>query len=349
MRFTRATVVSAITAVVLCTSQYAFAALSVSTSPTFSLDFADSTKVSGSTWTDQVAGLSATAVNTQFSSELGGVETFTGTSSYFDFGKPAIGSALNPTSNISAEAWVRINTFNANWNIFLTHWFDDTAGNGSTHDFHFSVYSDGSSPRQLNLYTTGKSDLRGTSTIVTGKWYHFAFTVDNSSATKRIALYVNGILETEFTQAASVRTANTNNAVWVGDARANVAPNGQIAKVRLYSRALTASEVKSNFDADRSIYGFATRVTLTASNSIYRTTQSLSTTSTSSGKVTFYSNGKVIPGCIRVLISTSATCTWKPSLHGFNTLKAIVTPSDSQYANGTAQSTVFIAKRTNNR
>jgi hypothetical protein len=346
----RAVLATFVAGAVLLISQPTFGALPpVSTSPTFSLDFSDSSKVSGTTWTDQIAGLSATAVNTQFSTELGGVETFTGTSSYLDFGKPLIGSALNPTSDISGEVWVRINTFNANWNIFLTHWFDDTGGNGTTHDFHFSVYSDGISPRQLNLYTTGKYDLRGTSTIVTGKWYHFAFTVDNTSATKRIALYVNGKLETEYTQGSSVRTANTNNAVWVGDARSVVAPNGQIAKVRLYNRALTATEIKSNFDADRSIYGFATKVTLAATNSNYRTAQILNVTSTSSGTVTFYANDKVIPGCVRKSISASSACAWKPSLQGFNTVKAIVTPSDNQYANGIDQSRVFISKRTNNR
>jgi hypothetical protein len=349
MRLSRTTSVAVLSAVVLCFSQYAFAALSVSTSPTFSLDFSDPTKVSGSTWTDQVAGLSATAVNTQFSSELGGIETFTATGSYLDFGKPAIGSALNPSSDISAEAWVRISNFNATWNIFLTHWFDDTAGNSASNDFHFSVYSDGVSPRQLNFHTTSKADLRGTSTIVTGKWYHFTFTIDNTSATKRIALYVNGQLETAYTQSATVRTANANNRFWVGDARASVAVNGNVAKARIYNRALTATEVKSNFDADRLIFGFSARVTITASDSIYKSSQTISATTTSPGVVTFFDNDKVIPGCIRKTITASTSCSWKPSLHGFNKLKATVIPTDTQYALGSAQMTVFITKRTGTR
>lgn len=349
MRMSRNIAVAVLTAAVLGISQYAFAALSVTTSPTFSLDFSDLTKVSGSTWTDQVAGVSTTPVNTQFSTELGGIETFTATGSYFDFGKPETGSALNPTSDISAEAWVRIQTFNANWNIFLTHWFDDTAGNSVSNDFHFAVYSDGTSPRQLNLHTTGKADLRGTSTITTGKWYHFTFTIDNTSATKRIALYVNGQLETVHTQSASVRTANTNNRFWVGDARANVAPNGNVARVRIYNRALTATEVKSNFDAERSIFGFATKVSISAVNALYKSSQTVTATSTSAGTATFYANGKVIPGCIKRAISASVSCTWKPWLHGFNIVRASITPSDNQYAPGSAQTTVFITKRANTR
>ncbi len=61
----RAILATFVAGAVLFTSQLSFAALpSVSTSPTFSLDFSDSSKVSGTTWTDQVAGLSASAVGT---------------------------------------------------------------------------------------------------------------------------------------------------------------------------------------------------------------------------------------------------------------------------------------------
>lgn len=342
----RTTVIAIIAAVVLCFSQWAFAAApNVSTNPTFSLDFSDASKRSGLTWTDQVAGLSATTSGTQYLSDFGGVESFTASSSYLDFGKPAIGSAINPSSDISAEVWIKFNTFNANWNIFLTHWFDDIAGSSVANDFHFSVYSDGVVPRQLNLYTTGKHDLRGTSTIVTGKWYHFAFSVDNTSATKKIELYVNGIRETVHTQSTSVRTANTNNRFMVGDARAVVSPNGQIAKVRLYNRALTAAEVKSNFDADRVKYGFAPTLNLSVPSATYRTSQTITLTSTHAGIASFYANNKVIPGCIKKTITTSVTCNWKPSVHGTNVLRANLTPTDSTATPGSTQISSFVNKR----
>lgn len=346
----RATAIAAIAAVVLSVSQWAIAAApNVSTNPTFSLDFSDASKRSGLTWTDQVAGLSATTSGTQYLSDFGGVESFTSSSSYLDFGKPAIGSAINPSSDISAEVWIKFNTFNANWNIFLTHWFDDIVGNSIANDFHFSVYSDGVTPRQLNLYTTGKSDLRGTSTIVTGKWYHFTFTIDNTSATKRIELYVNGIRETVFTQSASVRTANTNNKIFVGDPRAVTSPNGQIAKVRMYNRALSSAEVKSNFDSDRTTYGFTPTLSLSVPAAIYRTSQAITLTSTHAGTVNFYANNKVIPGCIKKTITTSITCIWKPSVHGTNMLRANLTPADTTVTPGSIQISSFVNKRTNSR
>ena len=346
----RTTVIAILATVVLCFSQLAFAAApNVSTNPSFSLDFSDASKRSGLTWTDQVAGLSAATTGTQYLTDFGGVESFTTSASYLDFGKPAIGSAINPTSDISAEVWIKFNAFNVNWNIFLTHWFDDLAGNSVANDFHFSVYTDGVAPRQLNLYTTGKFDLRGTSTIVTGKWYHFAFSVDNTSATKRIELYVNGIRETVYTQSASVRTANTNNRFIVGDARAVTSPNGQIAKVRLYNRALTATEMKSNFDADRINYGFVPTLNLSVPAATYRTSQTITLTSTHAGIASFYANNKVIPGCIKKAISTSVTCNWKPSLHGRNTIKANVIPTDTTIAPGSTQTISLVNQRANRR
>lgn len=52
------------------------------------------------------------------------------------------------------------------------------------------------------------------------------------------------------------------------------------------------------------------------------------------GKVTFYANGKVIPGCIKKSGSTSAICIWKPAVQGQITqLKALLVPNSSSYQN----------------
>lgn len=328
------------------------AALSVTTSPTLSLDFSDATKVSGSTWTDQVAAKSAAAVGATFSSEAGGIETFTATTSYLDFGATASGTPTNPASDISGEVWVRFNTFNANWNIFMTRWFSDIAGNQSdAADFHFGVYSatGAANSQHLNLYTTGKSDLNGATTIVTGKWYHFVFTVDNTSTTKKIVLYVNGVEDANFTSATSLRTSKPNAKLIIGDSRANGGPNGQIARARLYDKALTAAEVFSNFKADRSSLGYASTVTLGASNSTYRSPTTLTAATSGAGKVAFYASGKIISGCQRKTAITSATCSWKPNRHGPVELSALFTPTDTYLAPSSGTKKVLIAPRTTPR
>ena len=330
----------------------AHAALNVTTSPVFSLDFSDATKVSGSTWTDQVAAKSAAAVGTTFSTESGGIETFTATTSYLDFGATASGTSTNPTSDVSGEVWVRFNTFNTNWNIFMTRWFSDLAGGQSdAADFHFSVYSatGAANTQHLNLYTTGKADLNGATTILTGKWYHFVFTVDNTSTTKRIVLYVNGVEDANFTSVTSLRTSKPNAKLIIGDSRANTGLNGQMARARLYDKALTAAEVLSNFKAERSTLGYASTVTLSASNSTYRLPTTLTAATSGAGKVAFYASGKIISGCQRKTAVTSATCSWKPNRHGPVDLSALFTPTDTYLAPSSGTKKVLIAPRTTPR
>jgi len=330
----------------------AHAALDVTTSPTFSLDFSDATKVSGSTWTDQVAAKSAAAVGTTFSNESGGIQTFTATTSYLDFGASASGTPTNPANDISGEAWVKFNTFNANWNIFMTRWFSDLAGGQSdSYDFHFAVYSatGAANTQRLNLYTTGKFDLSGATTIVTGKWYHLVFTVDNTSATKKITLYVNGVEDATFTSVSSLRTSKPNSKFIIGDSRASTGLSGQMARARLYNKALTAAEVVSNFNADRNSLGYGSSVTLSASNSTYRLPTTLTATTSGAGKVAFFASGKVISGCARKIAVTSATCVWKPSRHGSVELSARFTPTDNSLAQSIGLKSVSIAPRTTPR
>lgn len=69
------------------------------------------------------------------------------------------------------------------------------------------------------------------------------------------------------------------------------------------------------------------------------------------GKVTFYANGKKIPGCINKLsASLSVICNWKPSLRGSTTLTARLVPTNTGYSpsSSTAQ-VVLIGNRSTKR
>lgn len=55
------------------------------------------------------------------------------------------------------------------------------------------------------------------------------------------------------------------------------------------------------------------------------------------GKVTFFANGKKIPGCInRNTSSLSANCLWKPSIRGSVSLTARLVPTNSGYSPSTS-------------
>jgi len=78
-------------------------------------------------------------------------------------------------------------------------------------------------------------------------------------------------------------------------------------------------------------------ITLTASRSaIFRSTSILTANFTSSGKVTFYANGKRIPGCIGISGTTSAACNWKPSIRGTVAVQVVLA-----YSGQTATSSNF--------
>ena len=78
----------------------------------------------------------------------------------------------------------------------------------------------------------------------------------------------------------------------------------------------------------------------------------ITATTTSTGTITFYANGRVINGCLNLAVSgTTATCNWKPLTHGQVTLTATYTSNDVAYA-GSASAPAFVttvSKRTTAR
>jgi hypothetical protein len=62
----------------------------------------------------------------------------------------------------------------------------------------------------------------------------------------------------------------------------------------------------------------------------YRASTQIKATVNSDGPVSFFDNGKAIPGCKKISSSSgTALCNWKPSVQGPNLLSASVTPIDS--------------------
>lgn len=83
----------------------------------------------------------------------------------------------------------------------------------------------------------------------------------------------------------------------------------------------------------------------------YRTVTPLTVNVDTQSRVTFYANGRVVPGCRNILSSGgTATCNWKPSVHGSFKIYAAANPVSSSYvASNTSTITVGVAARTNKR
>jgi hypothetical protein len=89
-----------------------------------------------------------------------------------------------------------------------------------------------------------------------------------------------------------------------------------------------------------------------ASTAIFRTSTTITATASTTGKVTFYANGKRIPGCINVLTLAispfTAVCNWKPAQHSPPLLTAKFTPNTGLTSTSTAIKPI-VSARSNNR
>ena len=76
-------------------------------------------------------------------------------------------------------------------------------------------------------------------------------------------------------------------------------------------------------------------------------------TTSASGTITFYANGRMINGCKNLTVSgSSATCNWRPMVQGSVTLTATFTPSGDATLSGSVSSaaiTTAVTKRTSAR
>lgn len=126
----------------------------------------------------------------------------------------------------------------------------------------------------------------------------------------------------------------------------DTSPTGEVSTIT--TSALTLS-VSPNPGAISSF-----TLTGSATTAIYRTTITVTATTNTAGKVTFYSSGKVLPNCRNINTSgpnpITASCVWKPSLHGTNSISARLVPTDSNYTTQTSSAfRVLTVPRTNNR
>jgi hypothetical protein len=94
-----------------------------------------------------------------------------------------------------------------------------------------------------------------------------------------------------------------------------------------------------------------TSVTLTFSNTsaTFNTQMTITAalTGSTSGKITFSSNGKRIPKCISKVVTTSTvTCDWKPATRGFSFISAVFEPASASHAGSTSSASILIFNRT---
>lgn len=144
------------------------------------------------------------------------------------------------------EVWIKTNNLNQ-----FGFWFEKGQVNTQ-----YSLFQEGGSIVHRTFFTNlGTYDSLYTTTasyLNTSNWFHVVATYDG--VTKRT--YVNGV-ETA-TKNISGTIATNNNAVWIGKygGGGGYQYNGKLAKCNVYNRAISANEVKQNFDFDKARFGY---------------------------------------------------------------------------------------------
>ena len=332
----------------------------VSSSPTIELDASNPSSLAtsgASSWRDLVSGATVAATlsgNAAYSSAGGGSLAVSGVSSYggASFPASAVGTVTNPSGDLSVMMWVRFSSWNAEWNLLASHWFTNSSGS-EAQNWHFASRTSGGN-RYLNLYTTNKTNMFGATALALNTWYQVGFTLTSAGS---LQFYINGVADGPVITGAT-RTANTTSQLWISDARSNCVAcsmNGNISRFRMWNSKLDSATVLNDFNVERENFGYAPFVTsasfsLASNSPVYRVLNTITATVPLNSRVTFYENTKIIPGCKRVVpTSTTAICKWKPSTHGAISVRVSYTTSGSANVNWAPSANFFGNKRTTTR
>jgi hypothetical protein len=218
----------------------------------YSLDAANFRSYSGSGITSNalVGGIGATLVNgTGFSSANGGSFFFDGTNDYI------LSDAIPQNNNASALTWIvwakrnapnSLMTFlqysSLTSDISLELWSNDV--------IYFEIGNGGNTYGELNNNSSS--------------WQNIAMVFDGSGVdnSARLKAYINGVQQNLTYGGTTIpSTAGSGNTLYIGNTgpfssvNSNLFSSGNFAFFAAYNRALSAQEIKQNYNATKKRYG----------------------------------------------------------------------------------------------
>lgn len=199
----------------------------------------------GTTYTDlSIKGNNGTLINgVGYSTNNSGCFVFDGVNDTIDCGPvPEIGASL---TGLTVSAWVY--STSASTRCILE--------NGTLYTTNtFYLFQENSSYFTFEVYGGAYDAVFASYVYQLNTWYNL---VGVWSSNNRVDLYTNGVL-TSGTRIGQVRSSviNGNTNLFVGTRAGTSYPfSGSIGDVKLYNRALSAAEIKQNFEALRGRYG----------------------------------------------------------------------------------------------
>ena len=207
----------------------------------FSVDAGNSRCYSGngSSAFGLVSGIGGTLINgVGFTSSNNGSFIFDGANDYINVGN---NSALGITNNITIITYFKYTSFDKQWQSIVVK------GDNSYRLHRYSVTNQIS----FGINQAGGQDNPTTTNFISNRWYFLAATFSLPD----VKLYVNGVLDATSTYSTPI--ANSSYDLYIGENAQQPIRffNGNISQVLIYNRALTAQEIRQNFNATKKRYG----------------------------------------------------------------------------------------------
>jgi hypothetical protein len=198
---------------------------------------------SGTTWTDLSGrGNNGTLVNgVGYVGTNGGALSFDGVNDYVNLGTPSSLTSLYTSNNkVTVCAWVRINA-----NVGQDIIFDS----GSNERIQLDLFGNAF---RFTITTSGGIIRTANNPLNINTWNYCIGTYDGTN----VSSYSNGSLVSQVGQTGNI-SSDTSNFIIGNYSILNYGYglNGNISQVSIYNRALSASEVKQNYNATKSRYG----------------------------------------------------------------------------------------------
>jgi hypothetical protein len=233
--------------------QYAFGQI-VTNGLVLSLDAADrNSYVSGSTTWNDMSGNnnSGSLVNgPTFSSANGGSIVFDGTNQYANLGNP---NSLNISGSITIESWVYPTDI-------TTGVVKGIAGRWESNAKSYKIaILNSTSKFYIDISNAGTEDiyLQSTQNATINTWYHVVGTYI-SGASPSLNIYVNAQLSNGVLIGTIPQSLFSGASLFLVGTDTISGGNfftGRIAETKIYNRALSATEIAQNYNAQKSRFG----------------------------------------------------------------------------------------------
>ena len=206
----------------------------------------------GTTWTDLSGnGNNATLVNgPAYSSTNGGTMVFDGVN---DYAITTNNIGISGNSEVSISTWVKfIELGSGSYGFRTVSMFGNVYSSGGG----MGIMHRGNGVISAAFYQ-GLAATTTTSPITANNWYNITITKSPGAVgVDTTKIYINGILQT-LTFNTSITPNFSNMKAYIGnDVASEYSNNMVVGNTLIYNRALTSTEIATNFDATKSRFGY---------------------------------------------------------------------------------------------